>query len=138
MPMIDLGGLWRGWASADYHAQGFNSLAPGNGGESAWMRRLCHVTVKAPHAFGFLPFCLLPVHRLCRFVILFRPRLCRRLPIHRLRRVFDFLPLHRLRRVLYLLPFDRRLCRQNPVSTQLFKSMKMVSSRRIDIMAYQT
>jgi hypothetical protein len=46
------------WASADYSGQGFNSLAPGDGGESAWMRRLCPLTVKRPSNTGFS--CILP------------------------------------------------------------------------------
>ena len=44
------------WASADYSGQGgFNSLAPGDGGDSAWMRRLCPLTVKAPPHIVFSP-----------------------------------------------------------------------------------
>ena len=126
---------WSWWgtadrASADYSGQGFNSLAPGHGGEFAWIRRLCLLTVKAPHTFfQFFPHLTFSPFTDCvAFLLIFYPRLCRPLSFHRLCRAC--FPYHFTDFVEYFFfPFTRRPCRPNTVSTQMFKSMKLDLTR---------
>ena len=108
--MIGVGGFRRighRRITADYGGQGFNSLAPADGGESsAWMRRLCALTIKAPPPYWVYPFS--PFTDLVVFCFSYLT-----LGYVDLSSFAEFIedlfpPFHRLRRVFDVLPFNRR------------------------------